>query len=200
MQRQRQFGDEDGDIPESPGILRATLRNLLVVVVVTGGLVAILAATGGTLLQDIAAQKKADKVLLATPGAGGQSVDNDHGGGEALKANRSGHFLADIEVGSARIKFLVDSGATKVVLTREDARRAGVSLHNLSFTQKVATANGTIETAAVTLRRMRLGSITLYDVEALVSRAPMQVSLLGMSFLSRLSAWEVRGDQLFLSR
>ena len=200
MDEHGQFGEMDDDLPKSPGILRGTLRNLTVAVVVVGGLMAVLTATGGTLLQDIAANKKSDRVLLAKPEADGMARDADYGMGEQIRANGAGHFLADIEVGSARIKFLVDSGATRVVLTREDARRAGVALHNLSFTQEVATANGTINTAPVTLRRMRLGSITLYDVEALVSRAPLQVSLLGMSFLGRLSAWEVRGDQLLLSR
>jgi aspartyl protease family protein len=86
-----------------------------------------------------------------------------------------------------------------VVLSPEDARRAGLSEDRLNFSREVSTANGNVRVAPVTLRKFKVGQIVLRDVEAVVNSAPMRVSLLGMSFLRRLDGWQVKGDKLYLA-
>ncbi len=116
-----------------------------------------------------------------------------------IRANGAGHFLIDADVERAKIRFLVDTGATMVVLSPEDARRAGLSEDRLNFSREVSTANGNVRVAPVTLRKFKVGQIVLRDVEAVVNSAPMRVSLLGMSFLRRLDGWQVKGDKLYLA-
>jgi aspartyl protease family protein len=94
----------------------------------------------------------------------------------------------------------VDTGATAVVLSREDAVRAGFDLDRLQFTARVGTANGIGLAAPVRLREVRVRSIVVRDVVALVNKAPMSGSLLGLSFLKRLSSYGVQGDILTLKR
>ena len=117
----------------------------------------------------------------------------------SFPGDRSGHFLIDADVNGATVRFLVDTGATYVVLTQSDAEAAGVNPQMLTFDQRVATAKGEAHGAFVTLREIRLGQMTQDDVQAMVLDNPLQVSLLGMSFLRRLSGYEIRDGKLILS-
>jgi aspartyl protease family protein len=117
-----------------------------------------------------------------------------------VRAGQDGHFRADIVVDGAMLHMLVDTGATAVVLSREDAQRAGFDLTQLRFTARVSTANGVGLAAPVRLREVRVRSIVVRDVVALVNKAPMSGSLLGLSFLNRLSSYGVQGDILTLKR
>jgi aspartyl protease family protein len=92
----------------------------------------------------------------------------------------------------------VDTGASHVVLAPADAARLGLRREQLRFTDRAATANGPVGLAPVTLRDIRIGQLTRRQVPAMVNAAPMAVSLLGMSFLAELEAWEAKGDQLLL--
>ncbi|MHA1570380.1 MAG: TIGR02281 family clan AA aspartic protease, partial [Alphaproteobacteria bacterium] len=74
----------------------------------------------------------------------------------------------------------------------------GIRRQRLRFNQRVATANGVILAASVTLDRVRIGQLVYYDVEAMVIDAPLNISLLGMSFLTRLDGFEVAGNRLIL--
>ncbi|MBO6634921.1 TIGR02281 family clan AA aspartic protease [Parvibaculum sp.] len=116
-----------------------------------------------------------------------------------LSRDMTGHFHADATVNGTHVRFLVDTGASDVALTEEDARRAGIDLAALSYTTAYQTANGIIHAARVKLDKVTVGGITLRDVDASVSRGSgLGTSLLGMSFLGRLDSVEVRGERLVL--
>jgi aspartyl protease family protein len=94
---------------------------------------------------------------------------------------------------------VLDTGASSVVLTRDDAKAAGLPLEVLAYTANIDTANGRTRAAPVTLDRIAVGGLVERSVEALVAQpGQLKTSLLGMSFLNRLQSWEVRGDRLLL--
>ncbi|MGE5202903.1 MAG: TIGR02281 family clan AA aspartic protease [Acidobacteriota bacterium] len=109
-----------------------------------------------------------------------------------------GHFYVEADVNGALVRFVVDTGASVVALSPDDARAAGLSVANPDFSARAYTANGVARVAPVTLRAVALGQFTASDVPAIVVERPMQVSLLGMSFLARLQGFETRGDELVL--
>ena len=110
-----------------------------------------------------------------------------------------GQFVATGSFGKARVSFILDTGASTVVLRAEDAARLGIPVQKLSFAMPVETANGHALTAAVTLPELRIGSIVERDVEALVARSgALHENLLGMSFLNKLQSFTVANDRLIL--
>lgn len=116
-----------------------------------------------------------------------------------LKAGRNGHFNAEAEVNGRSIDVMVDTGATMIALTYEDAERAGLFLKSSDFTQAVTTANGVARVAPVTLDRVSIGDITVRNVPAAVAeRGRLKTSLLGMTFLSCLSSFDMRSGILVL--
>jgi aspartyl protease family protein len=183
--------------PVQAGILSKTLRNLGVVAVVC----ITLSVVVGGLSEDMqeAATKANEAIAVNDQNAAGGDIDSASASELLIRANGAGHFLIDADVERAKIPFLVDTGATMVVLSPEDARRAGLSEDRLNFSREVSTANGNVRVAPVTLRKFKVGQIVLRDVEAVVNSAPMRVSLLGMSFLRRLDGWQVKGDKLYLA-
>ncbi len=123
----------------------------------------------------------------------------ERGAGEITLARRSdGHFHAAAEVNGRTVQFLVDTGASVVTLSRADAERAGLRPDELKYSQRFQTANGAAFGAPVRLGRMSIGSIKLTDVRAAVMEGGLDGSLLGMSFLERLSSFSVEGDTLTL--
>lgn len=94
---------------------------------------------------------------------------------------------------------MVDTGASLVALTYEDARRAGIVVKPSDFTHTAQTANGIARVAPVTIPRISIGDITVRNVAGVVSeRGASERTLLGMSFLGRLSRVEMRGSTLLL--
>lgn len=122
--------------------------------------------------------------------------------GESItfRARTDGHFVVEARVDGQAVEFLVDSGASDVVLSPVDAERLGIDLAALRFDRVYKTANGMVRGAPIRLKRVVIGPIALTDVRASVNGAAMDSSLLGMSFLARLSAWRVEGDRLTLVR
>ena len=117
-----------------------------------------------------------------------------------FKSQRGGHFVAEALVDGMKIKFLIDTGASDVVLNPSDAVRLGFNLKQLSFDKIYNTANGNVRGAPVKLGRVKMGPIEITNVRASVNGADMATSLLGMSFLSRIGGYEVVGDRLTLKR
>jgi len=115
-----------------------------------------------------------------------------------IRAGRHGHFRIEADVDGVAIRFLVDTGASDVILTLDDATRLGFKSENLTFNKLYRTANGMVLAAPVKIKRMTVGPVTLESVRASVNRADAIRSLLGMSFLGRLSGYEVRGDRMIL--
>lgn len=115
-----------------------------------------------------------------------------------VRSRTGGHYIVDASVNGASMPFIVDTGASTVFLSADAAREAGIDPDTLDYTQRYRTANGVITAAPVILREVRIGQLSIRDVEASVSRLDKQVSLLGMSFLNRLESYEVRDGRLFL--
>ena len=117
----------------------------------------------------------------------------------AIDAGPRGHFVVEASVNGRRIEVIVDTGATTVALTASTARRLGISLRDSDYSARISTANGVVGAAPVVLSEIRLGGITIRDVPALVVPGKaLEVNLLGMSFLNRLTKFEVGGGQLVL--
>jgi aspartyl protease family protein len=122
-----------------------------------------------------------------------------HGRSVELARASSGDFDVTAQINGARVAMILDTGASSVVLTREDAKAAGLPLEVLAYTASIDTANGRTRAAPVTLDRIAIGGLVERSVEALVAQpGQLRTSLLGMSFLNRLQSWEVRGDRLLL--
>jgi aspartyl protease family protein len=113
-------------------------------------------------------------------------------------ANEQGHVIVEGEINGASMRLLVDTGASLVTLTPEDARAAGISGGDLVFNHRVSTANGSARMAQATLREVRIGQLSVYDVPAAVLEN-LNISLLGMSFLARLQSYEMRDGKLTIS-
>lgn len=112
---------------------------------------------------------------------------------------RDGQFAVNASINGAGVAMLVDTGASTVVLAPADAQAAGLDVGGLSYNVAVDTANGRTQAAPVVLDTVIVGGIVERRVPALVS-APgaLRTSLLGLSFLSRLDAFEFKGDRLVL--
>jgi aspartyl protease family protein len=117
----------------------------------------------------------------------------------AISADLRGHFIVHPTLDGRRVRMLVDTGASLVTLSHEDAQLAGIRVSGRDFTRAIATANGTVQAAPVRIREMRVGDIVVYDVEALVlPQGRLGTSLLGMSFLRRLGGFEISQGRLTL--
>lgn len=120
-----------------------------------------------------------------------------YSGTERLRADRAGHFVADFSFNSRRVKAVVDTGATLIALNESEARRAGISVRPNEFVYFVNTANGRARAARVTIDEVRLGSIRVRNVEALVLEdEALDTVLIGMSFLNRLRNFEISNGTL----
>lgn len=116
-----------------------------------------------------------------------------------FRVGGDGHYRVRAVVDGVALDFLVDTGASDVALTRSDARRLGFDLDALAYIQPYTTANGVVYGAPVTLHEVIIGPIRLTDVAASVNEMPLGgASLLGMSFLGRLGAYEVSNGSLTL--
>ena len=161
-----------------------------------GGVVLTMAAAkGGHWLPSVGIAKPEPVVAVATPAeptiaAGVNTL--------VYPADGRGHVLLDAVVNGAPVRFLLDTGASLVILTPADARAAGLSPRQLAFNERASTANGEVRIATLTLREIRLGQLTIQDVPAAVIEN-LQVSLLGMSFLIRLQSYEMHGGKLTIS-
>jgi aspartyl protease family protein len=176
-----------------PAMLAWTLRTVVLCLIVSGALALVL-APGGFVERYLTRQLPgpagtAQTATLHAPPAPNENV---------YRRSRDGHFYVDADVNGARIRFLVDTGATYVALSPDDARSAGVRVFESDYTARTSTANGITRVAPVTLREVELDQLQLFDVRAVVLEKPMPVSLLGMSFLSRLQGYETRNDELVL--
>ena len=119
------------------------------------------------------------------------------GSGAVAKA-ADGHFWADAQVNGKPVRFLVDTGATAVALTPEDAERLGFKAADLKYGQSVTTAGGNTHAAAVTLTSVSVNGARIENVQALVVADGLDVSLLGMSYLGRLTRFEATRSTLTL--
>ncbi|MCF2872647.1 TIGR02281 family clan AA aspartic protease [Octadecabacter sp. G9-8] len=113
---------------------------------------------------------------------------------------RDNHFRMTLRINNVPVDFLVDTGASQVVLTQDDAARIGLDPDRLAYIGTAFTANGEVATAPVRLDKVQLGDITDTRIRASVNSGQMESSLLGMSYLSRFESIEIRQDLLILNR
>ena len=117
---------------------------------------------------------------------------------KAILKSSDGHFWADGEVNGRTVRFLVDTGATAVALTPDDAARLGIDPQELHYGYKVVTAGGQIRAASVRLASITVAGARLENVDALVIEKGLDTSLLGMTYLGRLSRFEATRGTLVL--
>lgn len=119
--------------------------------------------------------------------------------GVELRAGANGHFFTEAEINGRRIDTMVDTGASIIALSFEDAIQAGVAPSPGDFTHTVNTANGVSRVAPVMLNRVQIGDIIIRNVQGVVvERGKLNKTLLGNSFLSRLSRYEMRNGRLVM--
>lgn len=118
-----------------------------------------------------------------------------------LQAGSNGHFHATARINGRPVEVMVDTGASMVALTWEDARTAGIFLRDSDFKHKVGTANGTARVAVVTLDHVSIEDVTVRNVRAAVAEpGKLQTTLLGMSFLGQLARTEMSRGVLLLEQ
>ena len=109
-----------------------------------------------------------------------------------------GHFYAELRVNGTPVRFLVDTGASMVALTREDAQRIGIPISEADFTGTAQTASGSVGLKPVVLDRVSLGALEATDVDAAIVQQGLGQSLLGQSWLKRIGKVTIEGDQMVL--
>ena len=127
------------------------------------------------------------------------SLQISEGGSIIIPKEVDGHYYLTLTINDRDINFLVDTGASDIVLTRQDAARVGFDPDQLNYWGTANTANGTVRLATVRLGTVRLGDLVDKNVRASVNDAVMKKSLLGMRYLSKFVI-EITKNQMILKR
>lgn len=109
-----------------------------------------------------------------------------------------GHFYADAMVNGAPVRFMVDTGATSVALTKADAQTIGLQFNDAEFTAAGEGAGGAINLKPITLDRVAVGAVEATSVSGVIGDSSLKQSLLGQSFLSRVGTVKIEGDRMEL--
>ncbi len=116
-----------------------------------------------------------------------------------ISAGHGGRFFVEAMIDGSHVQLVADTGATLMALTAEDAQRIGINFGDLDFLYRHRTANGVARATHVVLDEIAVGPVKVGNVRASVSEPGLlHVSLLGMSYLSQLTSFQIRGDQLVL--
>ena len=118
----------------------------------------------------------------------------------AVPRSFDGHYHLVLTINDTPVEFIVDTGASQVVLSQRDAARAGIDPATLNYTGSARTANGIVRTAPVVLDQVGLEGVVDRRVPAVVNGGAMDVSLLGMTYLGLYDRIEITNDELVLSR
>lgn len=129
----------------------------------------------------------------------GVSSDDGHSS-VTIPVSRNGHYNLRLSINSVLVDFVVDTGATDIVLSQSDAKRIGIDIDTLSFTGRASTANGVVETARINLDTIEIANIVDRDVSAVVNKGKLFGSLLGMGYLQRWGRIEIENGILSLTR
>jgi aspartyl protease family protein len=144
--------------------------------------VKLVAADSSKAVLDIEGKRKELGMGQGASVAGGESSSQT----ATLYANQAGHFLGEATINGMPVKFLLDTGATSVVLSGDEARRIGLEYRN-GQTGAASTAAGVVKAYRVSLNSLKIGGITMHQVEgAVLEGNSPPVALLGMSVLNRI--------------
>ena len=128
------------------------------------------------------------------------SFQQSESGSIIIPKDLDGHFYLTLTINNQEIDFLVDTGASDVVLTRQDASRVGFDPDRLEYWSIANTANGTVRLATIRLGTVRFGDLVDKNIRASVTEASMEKSLLGMTYLSRFNTIEIKKNEMILRR
>lgn len=117
-----------------------------------------------------------------------------------IEAGRDGHFHLTADLNGKPVRFIVDTGASSIALSPDDARQIGIDPENLAYIGFAQTANGVVKTANVTIKEFAIENIIDHDVPAVVIGGELDRSLLGMNYLRRFARVSFEGDLLLLER
>ena len=144
-------------------------------------------------------ERQTPTAALARADEDNTSATASSSGAVRLVADRQGHYAADADINGNPISLMVDTGASLVVLTYDDAQRAGVFVGPSDFTAQSRTANGVARNAVVNLNEVCVKDVCVDDVQAMVAEpGRLHVSLLGMTYLSRLKRVDMQSGRLTL--
>ena len=118
--------------------------------------------------------------------------------GIVLERGANGHFFADVEINGQTVHFLVDTGASAIALTANDARTLGFSWSDQELAPVGRGVSGPVSGKMVTLHHLKLGQKEAWDMEAAIIPYGLEVSLLGQSFLSQVGSVSIDGDRMIL--
>lgn len=143
----------------------------------------------------------AQVVVVNVAGAQGQrpspASQSESDGAVELERNDDGHFYADVQINGADVHALVDTGASGIALSRDDARKAGIAT-SIGMNDVIGRgADGDVRGEVVTIDRISLGSASAEHMNAIVLNSGEQ-SLLGQQFLAKFNSVEIRGDTMVL--
>ncbi len=111
-----------------------------------------------------------------------------------------GHYYLNADVNGQPVRFVIDTGASQVVLSQADAEKIGIDTTRLAYLGRAYTANGMVRTAPVRLETVAVGAMIHKDVRAVVNEGNLEQSLLGMSYLQRYSSIEITNGAMVLTR
>ena len=141
-------------------------------------------------------------VAPTSPGSresGQDVIASWYGGDETLSRQSDGHFYASATINGTSARMLVDTGASVVALTGDDALAAGIDWDDSAVRPVARGASGTVYGVPIRLREVSVGSLTQRDIQAIIVPDGLDVSLLGQSFLSRLDSVEIGGETMTLN-
>ena len=121
-------------------------------------------------------------------------------GSVQIAKSNNGHYMVTANVNNVPIYFLIDTGATDVSLTMNDAKKIGIDTSNLVFNQATNTANGINYAAQIVISSIKIGNIEISRIKGNVIREGLDTSLLGMSFLNKLTSYSFQNDILSMEK
>ena len=116
----------------------------------------------------------------------------------SLQRQADGHFYAKLNVDGKDIKFLIDTGASEIVLSKNDAEAAGIDFRRLRYSGRASTANGIVSTAPIRIEKLRFGNLVNRRIIAYVTAGDLDISLLGQSYLEQFDKVIIDGDIMTL--
>jgi aspartyl protease family protein len=161
--------------------------------------VKLVSTQGDNAVIEIAGKRHSLRVGDAPSSVGGQGGAMSGGGKIVMTAGTGGHFFSPGRINGHSVQLLVDTGASAVGIGVSDADRIGLNYKTSGQVVRIDTANGVINGWRLKLASVRVGDVEIFDVDALVTPAPMQYILLGNSFLTRFQMTRTN-DQLVLER
>jgi len=121
------------------------------------------------------------------------------GGQLIINLSSDGHFYIDVKINDVPMRFMIDTGASDIVIDKLQAQKIGINPQSLIFDKRYETANGSSYGASIVLRKIQVGNVVFADIKASVNGVNLGTPLLGMSFLRQFTKYEFYQDRLILT-